>query len=143
MRYEAKNNLADERLGYVDRAYYFFILNRFSHNGIGGFSVNLVVRRNMSKSVSDYLSAVDRLDELHNRLQHLIIYNRDALELMDKYSEPDCFLYCDPPYEWSTRGATRYKVDNDAEWHENFVNKCIESKAKILISGYDNEIYKN
>lgn len=141
MRYEAKDALKSEDLDEIDRAYYFFIANRFSHNGIGGFSVNLVKRRKMSKSVSDYLSCVDRLPEFHERLQRIVMYNRDGLELIDKFKEPDCFLYCDPPYVWSTRGATRYIVDNDSEWHKKFVEKCIASKAKILISGYDCEEY--
>jgi DNA adenine methylase len=142
MRYEAKEHLKNDDLSDIDRAYYFFILNRFSHNGIGGFSVNLVTRRKMSKSVSDYLSAVDRLEELHQRLQHILVYNRDGLELMVKFSQENCFLYCDPPYVWSTRGATRYIIDNDSEWHKKFVEKCIASNAKILISGYDCDEYK-
>jgi DNA adenine methylase len=117
-------------------------MNRMAHNGIGGFSVNLVTRRKMSKSLSDYLSAVDRLPELHERLQHVLVYNRDGLELMDKFCGDECFLYCDPPYVWSTRGSTRYAVDNDSEWHGRFVEKCILSKAKILVSGYDCDEYK-
>ena len=141
MRYEAKEMLKKQELDEIDRAYYFFVQNRFSHNGIGGFSVNLVTRRKMSKSVSDYLSAIDRLPELHQRLQHVLVYNRDGLELMDKFNQDNCFLYCDPPYVWSTRGATRYIVDNDSEWHKKFVEKCIASNAKILVSGYDCEEY--
>ena len=141
MRYEAKEALDDPELSEVDRAYYFFVKNRFSHNGIGGFSVNLVTRRKMSKSVSDYLSCVDRLPEFHERLQRIVMYNRDGLELIDKFNEPNCFLYCDPPYVWSTRGATRYIVDNDSEWHREFVRRCVASKARILISGYDCEEY--
>lgn len=129
---EGKRELTD-----VDRAYWYFVMNRMSHNGIGGFSVNVVRRRGMSKSVSDYLSCVDRLWEFHERLQRVVMYNRDGLDLMEKYSERNCFLYCDPPYVWSTRGSTRYVVDNDAEWHGRFVEKCIKSRARILISGYD------
>lgn len=101
----------------------------------------MLVRRNMSKSVSDFLSSVDRMPELHERLKHLIIYNRDALELMDKYNHPNCLLYCDPPYVWSTRGATRYDIDQDDAFHKRFIDKCISSKSKVLVSGYDNPIY--
>lgn len=141
MRYEAKDKLNDDGISDVERAYYFYIFNRFSMNGIGGFSVNLLVRRNMSKSVSDFLSSVDRMPELHERLKHVIVYNRDALELMDKFNAEDCFLYCDPPYVWSTRGTQRYDVDQDDEFHKRFVDKCLESKSKLLISGYDSPIY--
>ena len=102
----------------------------------------MLVRRGMAKSVSDFLSSIDRMPELHERFKHLIVYNRDALELMDKYNLPNCFMYCDPPYVWSTRGTTRYDIDQDDDFHKKFVDKCISSKAKILISGYDNPIYK-
>ena len=141
MRYEAKDKLNDDSISDVERAYYFYIFNRFSMNGIGGFSVNLLIRRNMSKSVSDFLSSVDRMTELHERLKHVIVYNRDALELMDKFNAEDCFLYCDPPYVWSTRGKQRYDVDQDDDFHRRFVDKCLESKSKLLISGYDSTIY--
>lgn len=141
MRYDAREKLKDTSLSELDRAYWYYVFNRFSINGIGGFANNMLVRRNMSKSVSDFLSSVDRMSELHERLKHLVIYNRDALELMDKYNQSNCFLYCDPPYVWSTRGETRYDIDQDDEFHKKFIDKCINSKSKILISGYDNPIY--
>lgn len=141
MRYDAREKLKDTSLSELDRAYWYYVFNRFSINGIGGFANNMLVRRNMSKSVSDFLSSVDRMPELHERLKHLVIYNRDALELMDKYNQSNCFLYCDPPYVWSTRGETRYDIDQDDEFHKKFIDKCINSKSKILISGYDNPIY--
>jgi len=134
---ESRERLLRDDLTDVERAYHFFTANRLRHNGIGGFSVNLVIRRHSSKSVSDYLSAIERLEDLHDRLKHVLVYNRDALEIMDKYDAKECLLYCDPPYEWSTRGSTRYKVDNDSEWHRRFVSKCISSKSRILVSGYD------
>ena len=140
-RYEAIEQLKKNDLTDIERAYWFFVRNRLSRNGIGGWSVNLLVRRGMSKSTSDYLSAIEGLPELHERLSRVIIYDRDALDLLDKYNQPNCFLYCDPPYVWSTRGETRYNVDQDDEFHGKFIDKCIASKAKILISGYDNELY--
>ena len=142
LRYEAIDQLKRDDLTEVERAYWFFVRNRMSRNGIGGFSVHLYVRRKMAKSISDYLSAIDGLPELHARLSRTIIYNRDALDLIEKYNQPNCFLYCDPPYVWSTRGSQRYEIDQDDEFHKKFMDRCIESKAKILISGYDNELYK-
>ena len=140
-RYEAIEQLKKNDLTDIERAYWFFVRNRLSRNGIGGWSVNILVRRGVSKSTSDYLSAIKGLPELHERLSRVIIYDRDALDLLDKYNQPNCFLYCDPPYVWSTRGETRYNIDQDDEFHEKFIDKCIASKAKILISGYDNELY--
>jgi DNA adenine methylase len=126
-----------------ERAFMFYYVNRTSHNGIGGFSLNTVVRRKMCKSVSDFLSSVDRLDELHQRLSKVAILNRDGISLIEKYNLPNTFIYCDPPYHWSTRTSARYKVDMNDEGHIRFMDACINSKAKILISGYKCDVYNH
>lgn len=133
---------SDENLSPVERAFMFWYVNRTSHNGVGGFSVNLVVRRNMSKSVSDMLSAIDRMDELHQRLSKVTVLNRDAMGIIEKYGQrEDTFIYCDPPYVWDTRTSARYETDMSNPQHEKFLDICLKSKAKILISGYDHEMY--
>lgn len=140
LRKEFKELLKTD-LSIIERAFYFFYVNRTSHNGVGGLSLNTVIRRNMSKSVSDYLSCIDRLPELHQRLSRLIVLNKDGTELIEKYSRPNVFIYADPPYEQSTRTGARYKVDMDKGGHIDFIKIVINSQAKILISGYDCEIY--
>ena len=65
----------------------------------------------------------------------------DGVELIRKYNTSNVFIYCDPPYDQSTRTSARYKVDMDRKGHINFLNAVIESKSKILISGYDCELY--
>ena len=141
IRSEFIRNLKTNNLSMLDRAFYFFYVNRTSHNGVGGFSKNTYIRRGMSKSISDFLSAIDRLPELHDRLSRVIVTNMNGTELIRKYNTPNVFLYCDPPYEQSTRTTTRYKVDMDRNGHIDFLNAVIESKSKILISGYDCELY--
>jgi DNA adenine methylase len=134
LRAEFKRSLERPDLPIVERAFCFFYVNRTSHNGVGGFSKNTYIRRGMSKSISDFLSSIDRLDELHDRLSRVIVTNTDGIELIKKYNTPNVFLYCDPPYEQSTRTSTRYKVDMDRNGHIDFLNAVVESKAKILIS---------
>lgn len=142
LRQKFKAELKNENLSTIDRAFYFFYVNRTSHNGVGGFSVNSVIRRNMSKSVSDYLSAIDRLPELHNFLSKVIITNKDGIEVIKKYNKPNVLIYCDPPYEQSTRTSTRYAVDMNREQHLKFIETIKDSKAKVIVSGYDCDIYK-
>ena len=142
-RREYKDKLKEADIDIVDRAFYFFYVNRTSHNGNGGFSLNSSIRRGMSKAVSDFLSCIDRLPELHERLSRLIVSNVDGVSLIRKYNKENSFLYCDPPYEQSTRSGARYKVDMDRKQHEDFLSAVIESKAKILISGYDCDLYKD
>lgn len=137
-REELKNN---KNIPDVNRAFMFFYVNRTSHNGIGGFSMQKVIRRNMSKNVSDFLSAIDGLYEVHQRLSHVTILNRDGIQLMKDNSAENVFIYADPPYVQSTRGNTRYTIDMNDEIQRQSLSACIDSKAKILISGYDCEEY--
>lgn len=142
LRKEYKIKLKEDNLNIIDRAFYFFYVNRTSHNGVGGISLNIVIRRKMSKSVSDFLSAIDRLPELHQRLSKVIILNRDGIELIKKYkNNNNILIYCDPPYEQSTRTSARYIVDMNRDSHINFIDAVLNSNAKILISGYKCDLY--
>lgn len=133
----------ETRDGLIQRAFKFFYVNRTSRNGIGGFSVNLCVRRNMSKSCSDMLSTIEGLPKFHDRLSKVVVTSQDGIKLIGKYSQNEnTFIYADPPYHHSTRTDTRYNVDMDNDTQERFIDECIKAKCKILISGYDCDAYK-
>ena len=88
------------------------------------------------------LSTVDGMYDLHQRLSRLTVLNRDGIELMKQYDRKNTFMYCDPPYDQTTRGSARYTVDMDNDLQKKFVDTCVNIKnAKILISGYDCENY--
>ncbi len=95
----------------------------------------------MSKSISDFLSTIDKLPELHNRLSNVIVSNSDGIELIKKYNDSRILIYCDPPYEQSTRTSARYDIDMNRNEHINFLEAIRENKSKIIISGYDCELY--
>ena len=140
LRAEFKEKLKEE-LSLVDRAFYYYYVNRTSFNGNGGFTINTSIRRGMAKSISDFLSSVDRLPELHERLSRVAILNQDGIKLIEKYNKNNMFLYCDPPYEQSTRTSVRYPVDMHRDKQFEFIESVIKSNAKILISGYDCDVY--
>jgi DNA adenine methylase len=134
----------NEKLTIEDRAFYYLYVNRTSFNGVGGFSCTKLVRNNMIRSVSDYLSLIPHLEEIHNRLRNAVVENKDALELIQKYDDNDVFFYLDPPYIQSTRRSNqKYMIEMSDEDHERMINLILKSKAKIMLSGYDNEIYNN
>jgi DNA adenine methylase len=141
-RKEFIEDLKRDDLSLLDRAYKYFYVNRSSFNGVGGFSTTLLVRRNMSKSVSDYLSAIDGLQEVHNRLSSVIIEHRNIFDLIEKYDDKNVFFYLDPPYVHDTRSSgTEYECEMSDEEHEKFVNMLLNGKGKFLISGYEHPIY--
>lgn len=140
---EFYESLKKDDLSLVERAYKFFYTNRTSFNGNGGFKVNCSIRRKSSKSISDYLSAIERLEELHERLSNVIVCNKDGIELIKKYKEKEnVLIYCDPPYVQSTRtSGRRYEIDMKDDIQDKFLDVCMDCKCKMLISGYDNEKY--
>lgn len=126
----------------IERAYKFFYCNRVSYNGLGGFSSSGVVRRNMSKSVSDYLSSIDGLYDVHNRLSGVVIHNTDALRLIEKWDKENTFMYLDPPYALETRSSGGYKHDMSDDDQDKFLNVLLSIKnAKVLVSGYNCDRY--
>lgn len=142
IRKECKEKLKNNSISILERAYCFFYVNRTSFNGIGGFKINTYIRRGMSKSVSDYLSGVEHLNDFHERIKNLIVSNTDAIGLMKRFSKEDVFMYLDPPYVQGTRTSnTRYQIDMDDVQQDVFLDTCISNKAKLLISGYNNDKY--
>lgn len=112
LRKEFKDLLKTDNLSIEDRAFYFFYVNRTSHNGVGGFSKNTYIRRNMSKSISDFLSSVDRLPELHNRLSNLIVTNTDGIELIKKHNDQKTLIYCQPENEKVIMNGKHIKIQD-------------------------------
>jgi len=126
----------------LDRAYKFFYCNRVSYNGVGGFSTSGVIRRNMSKSVSDYLSSIDGLFDVHNRLSSVIVHNTNAFNLIQKWDKENTFMYLDSPYHLSTRSSGGYKHDMTDKDQEEYLSILVNIKnAKLLVSGYNCDAY--
>ena len=143
LRKEFKEKIKDKSISLVERAFMFWYINRASHNGIGGFSTTCCIRRGMSKSTSDFLSSIDRMKEMHDRFSSIIVENRDALELIEKYDQDNVFIYADSPYHFDTRTSARYVCDMNNEQQKKYIDILLNIKyAKILISGYDCEEYK-
>jgi len=140
---EAQRKIKNKNLPKVKRAFYFFYASRTRFNGEcrAGFSSNVSIRRNMSKAVSDYLSAVEHLPQFHQRLREVLILKDDVFSVLEKYNQPNVMLYLDPPYHPGTRRSARYIVDFTANQHQQLVDTVLSMKAKILISGYDHPVY--
>lgn len=140
-RDQYKEALKGNDLTNLDRAYYFWYVNRTSIDGHGGFSCNRLVRRNISYSNSAFLGSIDNLETIHKLLQQVIIFNRDAFEIIDKFDENGTFFYIDPPYVLSTRTNHRYDHDMDDSDQTKLIDRLLKCKAKVLLSGYLNDLY--
>lgn len=50
-------------------------------------------------------------------------------------------MYLDPPYVLSTRTRKQYTVEMEDQDHQELLEILNQSKAKILLSGYDSDLY--
>lgn len=96
-------------------------------------------------SMPGYLEAyVARLAAAAERLQHVSLECRPALDLIAKYgAEPDVLLYVDPPYLGSTRGndnAYRCEMRADDE-HRELAEALHAARAAVVLSGYPSTLY--
>ena len=70
------------------------------------------------------------------------IEHMDALRLIERYNTPDALIYIDPPYVRSSRkSGALYRFEMDDEQHVQLLEIILKSRAKIIISGYDNDLY--
>ena len=139
-----KNNL-DKEEDEIKRAYMFFIINRQSFSGImdsWGYDIN-ELRKNTTADVSKYLSIIELLPEIHRRIMRVQIDNRDFRDILKVYDDIDTFFYCDPPYLHETRTSfDDYKYEMTYEDHKDLINILSNIKGKVMLSGYQNDLYE-
>ena len=81
--------------------------------------------------------------DIEERLRMVQIENRPAVEVIERFNYSNVFMYIDPPYVLGTRAGKQYKHEmTDAE-HEELLKALLQSKAKIMISGYESEMYND
>ncbi|MDE6908268.1 MAG: DNA adenine methylase [Lachnospiraceae bacterium] len=73
--------------------------------------------------------------------RYLGIENRPALEVIQRFDSENVFMYLDPPYLLSGRAAKQYRHEMSDADHEELLETILESRAKIMVSGYESEMY--
>ena len=82
--------------------------------------------------------------EVCERLKDAQIENIDALKLVERYNSEDTFIYCDPPYLPEVRRKRdMYAKEMNREQHIQLLEILLQSKCKVIISGYDSELYND
>ena len=83
----------------------------------------------------------DAIMDCCERLKNAQIENIDGVELIKRYNHPDTLIYCDPPYLQSLRKKNMYAQELGDERHLELLEALKQSKSKIVLSGYDNDLY--
>lgn len=142
--YECRDNY-DEQVDDIEKARRFYIKTMQSFSSIGqswSYSKN-TSRRGMSQAVSKFLGNVDdNMLSIIDRLRTIQIEKLDIIQLIEKYDSDDTLFYLDPPYVSDTRVSPKvYDKEMPIQKHNELINTLLHIKGKVILSGYDNEIY--
>lgn len=99
-------------------------------------------RRKMNEQASSWLTAVDGLAAVSERMKRVVILNEDATKVIQKQDGANTLFYLDPPYVHETRVTTAdYEHEMTRQQHADLLDVLTQVKGKVLLSGYPNDLY--
>lgn len=111
-----------------------------SHNRQTGFRRHS--RQSGTSPCHDWKNYPRALLEIIDRLQGVVIENRDALALIAEQDHEETLFYLDPPYVFSTRDkGTDYKFEMTDQQHFEFAELLHSLKGMVVLSGYGSDLY--
>lgn len=97
----------------------------------------------------DWANLPPALTGLSERLYGVVIEERPALDVINRFDAPDALIYADPPYVHATRSekrtrlapSTGYVHEMDDAQHAELLDKLRQACGMVLISGYATPLY--
>lgn len=132
----------------IQRAWAFYVA---VNQSIGGTVADkqyswgrvFISHRGMAETCCRWRGRMKYLTYWHDRLTRVQIDNRDALEAIRYWDSPETLFYVDPPYVPTTRIDKKvYASEPDEEYHIKLVDVLLQVKGQVVLSGYENPIYK-
>lgn len=132
----------------VEKAIGFFIIIYSARNGVinpQNYSFRRAYTRNISRLI--FVKRPKELEEVIRRMQNVQFFNSPWQKIWKKiknneFWHKDGFVYLDPPYPHNTRkNDSDYNIEMTLEEHQELIEEIKESKIRILLSSYPNEIY--
>jgi DNA adenine methylase len=126
------------------RAFYCSTMQAVGCVGSGWSYAKTKSSRGMCGSVSQWLRNIDEnLVDVIERLREIQIENIDIIKLIKKYDNESTLFYLDPPYIKDTRKSpNKYQHEMTNEQHMELVSTLLNVRGKVILSGYDHDIYK-
>lgn len=103
---------------------------------------NDVQGRERAYASQDWCNLPDKIIQAAERLRGVQIENKPAVELIRRFNFSKVLIYCDPPYVLGTRHGKQYRHEMADEDHEELLDVLLHHKGKVLLSGYDTDLYK-
>ncbi len=129
----------------VQAAVAFFVRCRQSRaGGLRGFATlsRNRTRRRMNEQASAWLSCVEGLPAVHQRLRRVVILCMDALDVIRGQDGEKTLFYLDPPYHPNARASVgSYKHEMTDADHRELVGMVRRCRGAVMLSGYRNPLY--
>ena len=142
---EWKQAAEDLGSGRVERAVRFFVFCRQSRAGQMGDFATLSrnrTRRRMNEQASSWLTCIEGLPAVHDRLKRVVVLNDEAIKVIRQQDGPKTLFYCDPPYLHETRASTDdYRYEMTEEDHVELLETLAGIRGKLMLSGYHSQLY--
>lgn len=129
----------------VNDAFAFFVCCRQSMSGrMSSFTplTRTRLRRRINDNASAWLSAVEGLPAVHNRLRTVVIENLPATDVIAREDSPGTLFYLDPPYIPGTRSSPDvYRHEMPESSHRDLLDVITTLDGKVMVSGYPSRMY--
>ena len=128
----------------IIRCFMGFGSNAHNPANRSGFRANST--RSGTRPAHDWMSWPKQIECFTERLDGVVIENRDALEVMRKHDGPDTLHYVDPPYPLETRvgvksGRKCYRHEMSDEQHRELGACLLQLEGMVVLSGYPCPLY--
>ncbi len=132
----------------LERARKFLITCMMTVNGtVGNHACGLSFTNSYSRNdkearVNRWNNLTDRIDCVVNRIKNVRVEHLDARRIVQMFSDrPATLMYLDPPY--FVKRSHNYVVDEkEGKFHKELLEFCCKSKAMIMVSHYENSLYR-
>lgn len=91
----------------------------------------------------EWATYVDCIPSFVERLKGVVIEDRPALEIIERFDKPGSLFYVDPPYVKETRGShVTYHFEMDDAQHRELAEVLHRVQSPVVISGYESPLYE-
>lgn len=136
--YETSSDPLEQARRTVIRAFMGFGSN--AHNRATGFRANS--NRSGTTPAHDWHHFPDALVAVIQRLQGVVIENRDAVDVIRAHDSKRTLFYVDPPYVTGTRDKGRdYRYEMTDDDHRTLGEVLNSVKGMVVLSGYPCALY--
>ena len=128
----------------VQRAFRWFVVARGSFAGIFGIGWGSAVTSNargMVSTSSAWLTTLNALPAIHERMMRVQIEHADFRRILQRYDTPETFFHVDPPYVPETRKSGGYRHEMTLDDHRELVETVLGIEGKAMVAAYDHPVY--